>query len=103
VKKALIFGLFCSLAAASQASRLLAPQGLAAGSNPRGLVSVDFDADGFADAAVANFGSATLIGQACPAEAGSINLYKGSANGLQAGQVLALDGNSPRHKSTSTA
>jgi hypothetical protein len=96
VKKALIFGLLAAVSAPLAASRLLAPSYLAAGSNPRGLVSADFNGDGFADAAVASFGSATLIGQACPADAGAIQVYNGSADGLHAVQTLELNGDAPR-------
>lgn len=96
MKTHLVFGLVWAFAAPLTASRLLDPVWLEAGSNPRGLVAVDFNADGFADAAVASFGSATLIGQACPADNGAIQVYRGSAAGLAPVQTLTLPGNAPR-------
>lgn len=96
MKKALILGLFVAMSAAVHASRLMPPTYLTAGSNPRGLVSVDFNGDGFGDAVVAAFGSATLIGQACPADAGAILIYQGSAAGLTLRQTLSLAGDAPR-------
>jgi hypothetical protein len=96
MKKILCLALLGALAVPAAASRLLAPKGMAAGSNPRGLAVADFNGDGYADAAVANFGSGTLIGQACPADAGSISIFWGSAAGLQPGPVLPLSGDAPR-------
>ena len=96
VKKILTAGLLCALASSAPASRLLEPKAFAVASNPRGLMVADFDGDGFADVAVANFGSGTLIGQACPANAGSISVFWGSANGLIPGPVLPLSGDAPR-------
>jgi hypothetical protein len=96
VKKALIFGLCACFAGPLTAARLLDPAYLEAGSNPRGLISADLNGDGFDDAVVASFGSATLIGQACPAEAGALQVYRGSANGLVLQQTLPLPGDAPR-------
>ena len=84
------------LASFAPASRLLDPAYLNAGSNPRGLASADLNNDGYADLAVANFGSATLIGAACPSSGGSISLYLGSAQGLQPGAVISVSSDAPR-------
>ena len=96
MKQFLALCLALGVAADASASRLLEPTSLQAGSNPRGLAVADFNGDGFADVAVANFGSGTLIGQACPADAGSISIFWGSAAGLQAGPVLPMSGDAPR-------
>lgn len=96
MKKALIFGLFSLISSPVFAGRLLEPAFLTAGSNPRGLAVADLDLDGDADAVVANFGSATLIGQACPADNGSLQVFKGSPEGLVLSQTLPLAGDAPR-------
>lgn len=96
MKNYLMATVFSISAASLGAGRLLEPVYLEAGSNPRGLVSADLDQDGFADAVVASFGSATLIGQACPAENGALQVYRGSASGLSLAQTLALPGDAPR-------
>lgn len=96
MNKTLVFCLFSVLSAGLSAGRLLDPVYLPAGSNPRGLVAVDLNSDGYGDAAVAGFGSATLIGQACPADAGAIQIYAGSTDGLVPSQTLALPGDAPR-------
>jgi hypothetical protein len=85
----------CGLAAAAHATRLDGPSTYAAGSNPRGLAVGDLNGDGKADVVVANFGSGTLIGQSSTAAAGSLQLYKGSEQGLQPWMTLP-SGKSPR-------
>src|ERR1700722_15912565 len=87
--------LFC-LASQAMASRLLTPVGVGVGSNPRGLAVADFNGDGYADVAVANFGSGTLIGQSCSTTAGSIGVFWGSPTGLTSEEQLVLNGDAPR-------
>lgn len=96
MKHAALMTLALALAGSAPASRLLDPVGLAAGSNTRGIASADVNGDGLADVAVANFGSATLIGAACPASDSSIALFLGGPNGLTAGPVIPTGANAPR-------
>lgn len=83
-------------AATAPASRLLDPVAFQAGSNSRGIASADINGDGLDDVAVANFGSATLIGAACPASNSSIALFMGSAAGLVPGVVIPTGEDAPR-------
>ncbi|HTB33736.1 MAG TPA: VCBS repeat-containing protein, partial [bacterium] len=96
MKFAVIAAACLGLAAIAPASRLLDPAYLGAGSNPRGLASADINGDGYADLAVANFGSGTLIGAACPASGGSISLFYGSSQGLKPGPVIPVATDAPR-------
>jgi|GEM_PF-938652 hypothetical protein len=90
MKFAAIAAACLGLSAAAGASRLLDPVYLGAGSNPRGVASADLNGDGFADLAVADFGSGTLIGAPCPITGGAISIYNGSAQGLKPGQVITV-------------
>jgi hypothetical protein len=84
-----------ALASSAQATRLDTMVTYAAGSNPRGLAVGDLNGDGKADVAVANFGAGTLIGQATTQAAGTLQLFKGTADGL-APWALLPSGKSPR-------
>lgn len=96
MKATALFALLALLPASAPASRLLEPLALAAGADPRGLLCADFNADGYADAVAADFGSPALVGQACSSPRGSLKLFLGSARGLQSPQALALEGEAPR-------
>jgi hypothetical protein len=84
-----------ALASSAQATRLDTMVTYAAGSNPRGLAVGDLNGDGKADVAVANFGAATLIGQATTQAAGTLQLFKGTVDGLVPWTLLP-SGKSPR-------
>jgi hypothetical protein len=89
-----LFGVFC-LSQPARATRLDPMITYAAGSNPRGLAVGDLNGDGKVDVVVANFGAGTLIGQATTQAAGTLQVYKGSADGLVPWMLLP-SGKSPR-------